>query len=173
MRFIAILLLTLLSFQPLGYLVLILAQVAELRMEMAQFLEKNMPTEDITMTRHEFERARSGPHELYYRNTLFDIVEMRTLADENLVITVIRDEKEEELLNRLGICLDTGQNNAKQHPAGAFFVKILRQIFLLPHETNLPSPVLAAGRNVHFVYLGRHSVFQPFILIPPPRQTGV
>ena len=170
MRFVAILLLTLLSFQTLGYLALILVQIGEVRMEMALLLEKEAVTEEIVMNRVEFEKCRSGKHELHVQDALFDIVETRSLPNGKIAVLALRDQKEHDLLNRLGISLCSGRGAGQRQPAGAFFVKFLAQTFIVPQQASLCFYDAGNENSRLFFYLKTHSAFHPCLHAPPPKR---
>lgn len=171
MRFVAILLLTLLSFQTLGYLALILAQIGEVRMEMALLLEKETVSEEIVLDRIEFEKCRSGKHELHVQDALFDIVETRFLPNGKIAVLAVRDQKEQDLLNRLGISLRSGRGAGQRQPAGAFYIKFLAQTFIVPQEARLYLYHAGNENSTVFFYRKMNSAFYPWMQAPPPKRT--
>ena len=170
LRFFALLLLALLSFQTLGYLALILTGIGEVRMEMAALMQQDVATETILMERAAFDHSRSGKHELHVGDALFDIVETTCLPDGRVSVRAMRDQREQDLLHRLGISLRLGRSTGHRQSAGAFFVKFLSQTFLPPLATDwCLHDNTRSGSTPPSGCQNMYAEFYPLTQGPPPR----
>lgn len=151
---------------------LTLARLKEVRAEISTLLEDSEGLESaqtIVLTAAEFQQSRSGTREFHYGGDLYDILKTNPLPEGKIAVALLRDEHEQDILNHLGLCLQSGNHARQDHRLAGSFVKLLTQTFVLPSQIQLSAPSADRSTSLDFPFRGLYSIFHPFMIAPPPR----
>jgi hypothetical protein len=166
-RFTAILILFLVSFQTMGYLLLLLSRVQEVRKEMAANLPENTE-ETLMMTEKAYQEQSSGKTELRHDGNLYDVVRKTALPNGMISVKIVRDAKEQRFLEAIGVCFKPDRMAAGDQPVSFSFAQLLTQVFLIPADA-IERFASASGPPVSIFHPMPVLVsFEPGILSPPP-----
>jgi hypothetical protein len=162
-KLIAILVIILLSFAFLGYHLVFSFQIASVKSQMKDFLQKQEQHKDIVLLSLSKEESKQlsweNENEFRYKGEMFDVIKKK--ANGNLVlIRCIPDKKETYLLNEY-------QKNNRRNTSNSTIVQLITAQFILPADHSL-KPAEKLITNYFKDYCSRLQSLASTVLLPPP-----
>ena len=160
----------LLLLQAGGLLLFYEAEQLYVHHEMQQSLKKcDRPTLQLTVSLDEYREGRIGKDELRLCGKMYDIRSGKVAGDK-VVLTVVRDRKEEEALRKIAQIVGGQKTDNNAIPKS--LVELLSFVYLIPEPYTIgivvfPTDVSFTNANVSF-----HSRY-PAIVAPPPKSVSV
>lgn len=137
--------------------------------EMQQSLKKcNRSTLLLTVSLDEYREGRIGKDELRLRGKMYDIRSGKVAGDK-VVLTVVRDRKEEEALRK--IAQIAGGQKTDNNTIPKSLVELLSFVYLIPEPYTIGIVVFPPDVSFTNVNVSFHSRY-PAIVAPPPKSVS-